>query len=102
VDPAGQALPALQVPEHAAATCAVAEPYRPAGQLVHTAAPASEYCPAGHTATVALVDRGPQAYPALHASGPLQKAVDRPVDEPNVPPGQGAEHASVVKPVLAP
>jgi hypothetical protein len=50
-------------PEHAAEV-EVPEPNVPAGQAVHTPAPAREYCPAAHAAAVALADPATQKYPA--------------------------------------
>ena len=46
-----------------------ASPYRPAGHGVHAADPAVLNVPTGHAYDVALVEPGPQAYPAKH--GPL-------------------------------
>lgn len=45
----------------------------PAGQALHTQAPAREYCPAGHTAAVALMDPATHTYPALQL--PVQAGV---------------------------
>ncbi len=56
-------------------------------QLVHDAAPAVAYCPAGHWDVVGDVDPAGQAYPDVQ--GPEQAAVVRPATAPYAPPGQG-------------
>ena len=87
MDPATHAYPALQSPVHVdvvrpledpcrpesqgplqlALDMVAVAPYRPVLQLVHTAAPAKLYRPAGQAAAVALVDPATHAYPALQS-----------------------------------
>ena len=59
--PAGHANPAVQLPEQVDVFKPVVDPKEPAGQGVHTEAPASEYVPALHFTVVELV------LPAAHA-----------------------------------
>ena len=79
-DAAGHAYPAVQGPLHAADGRPAVDPYTPAGQSVHTTAPAIEYRPAGQMDAEEFVDPTAQAYPALHA--PSQLAVHRPLTDP--------------------
>ena len=67
VEAAGQAYPAAHDPLQLALDMAAVAPYRPVLQLVHTAAPAKLYRPAGQAAAVALVDPATHAYPALQS-----------------------------------
>ena len=56
VDPAGQEYPTVQVPLQLALVSPCVAPYRPAAQLLHTGAPACEYCPTPHNIAVLFVD----------------------------------------------
>ncbi len=100
VDPAAQANPGAQVPEHAADVRPADDPNTPAGHIRHSLAPASEYCPAGHCTAVALVDPAGQACPALHP--PLQLTDARPSSLPNDPAGHNPLHAAEGRPGVAP
>ncbi len=62
-------------------------PKVPAGQGLHTAEPAREYCPAGQMHAVALVDPATQAYPAVQL--PEQAVVVRPAVAPYKPAAHG-------------
>ncbi len=74
------------------------DPKVPAGQSVHTPAPAREYLPAGHWLAVAVVEPTAHTYPAVH--GPLHAAVDRPAVEPKVPAGQSVQTLAPVREYL--
>ena len=107
VEPPGHAYPAVQLPLHVDTVTPVVapnspgahnplhvaevrpdvDPNTPAGHGVHSADPVPAKVPAGHSVTVALVDPGGHAYPAVH--DPLHDAVVRPTVAPYVPPGQG-------------
>ena len=105
--PDTHAYPALQLPLHAADASADVAPYSPAGHAVHTLALALEYHPGVHATAVTLVVPVAHAYPAKHGPthwlviwpdtlpyrpplhSPLQLAVVRPVELPNVPAGHG-------------
>jgi hypothetical protein len=76
--------PAGQGPVHATDVTAAESPYRPAAHGVHTAAPANEYLPAGHTDALAATDPGGHAYPAVH--GPEHPGDVSPDAAPNTPP----------------
>jgi hypothetical protein len=102
----GHAYPAVQFPLHAAVGMALALPYRPASQSVHTADPPKLYFPAGHWLCVADVDPVAHAYPATQlpehsddvspdtapkrpaGHSPLQDAVSKPGPEPYSPATQ--------------
>ncbi len=90
VEPVGQKYPAVQGPLHAAVLTPTVDTlnHLPAGQSVHTAAPARLYLPARHTDAVALVDPAGQEYPAVQ--GPLHAAVLRPTADTlnHLPAGQ--------------
>ncbi len=109
VDPAMHAYPAVQSPLHAAAVSpvvapkdpaaqgpeqvaipkATADPNLPAGHAMHDPDPARLYCPAGHTAAVAVVEPATHAYPAVQ--DPVHAAVVRPVVDPNRPGVHGVQ-----------
>ncbi len=74
--PAGQACPAMQLPEQAGEEAARDIPYVPAGHGLHSPAPAELYRPTGHTAAVAVMDPAGQAKPAEHA--PVHRGVPLP------------------------
>ena len=106
-DPATHAYPAEHSPLHPAVVrpvllpytpaghCAVhdafvrpdVDPYRPTAHALHTPAPALLYCPAGHTAAVALVDPAAHAYPATQL--PEHPAVPSPAVDPYSPAAHG-------------
>jgi hypothetical protein len=99
-EPAGQEYPAGQLPLQVADVMAGVDPNCPAGQSVHTVAPAKEYRPTAHWDAVDEIDPGEHAYPAVQM--PEQALVVSPAVAPYRPPGQGPEHAAAVKPVVTP
>ena len=60
VEPATQYDPGVHVPLHTADGSAADSPYCPGGHSEHEPDPLTEYCPAKHTALVALVDAAVQ------------------------------------------
>ena len=66
-DPAAQAYPAVQAPEHAADVRPAVAPKTPAGHRVHDPAPPLLYLPGVHTTAVADVLPAWHAYPGTHS-----------------------------------
>lgn len=115
VDPAGHMYPGAQLPEHceevtpvtlpnrpaghgplhAAVGSAVADPYKPALQLVQLAAPARLNLPVGHAAADAFTEPATQKYPAEH--GPVQVETFKPREAPYLPAAHCPLHAAVFR-----
>jgi hypothetical protein len=92
--------PASQVPEHDGDDIAEELPYEPAGQSMHTDAPAKEYLPAPHATAVGDVDPAAQMWPPMHAAVHCDDVL--PLVEPYRPASHGPEHDGEFRPVAAP